>query len=184
MAKLPTAEYRKRQEGNTTVFDVTAAKVPKFTTMIGMGIFCIVLGLGFMGSDPGLTFVAFLMGGFSLWYGLKRDLRPKGYRENASFRVTPETIEVGGRRFAKDDIHRLLIRNGISDQEIYSGAEYINASQAAGLAYRARVGTVANALTVESGGKSTILAGGRDGTTAFGLLSDVSKVIGFQYKDY
>jgi len=29
-------------------------------------------------------------------------------------------MEAAGRRFAKDDIHRLLIRNGISDQEIYS----------------------------------------------------------------
>jgi len=29
MAKLPAAEYKKRQEGNTTVFDVTAAKGAK-----------------------------------------------------------------------------------------------------------------------------------------------------------
>ena len=184
MAKMPIAEYRKRQDGTATLFDVTAAKAPKFTTMIGMGIFCIVLGLGFMGSDGGLAFFAFLMGGFSLWYGWTRDIRPKGYKENMSFRVTPETIEANGRRFPKDDIHRLLIRNGISDQEVGVTQYDMSAAQASGLAYRAKVGTIANALTVESGGKSTILAGGMDGTTAFGLLSDVSKVIGFQHKDF
>jgi hypothetical protein len=181
---MPTAEYKKRQEGSTTTFDVTAAKSPKFTTMIGMGVFCILIGLASLGSGGfGLIFLA--MGGFSLWYGWTRDIRPKGYKENASFRVTSDTIETNGRRFAKGDIHRLLIRNGISDQEINSGAMYdVSASQAAGLAYRARVGTIANALTLESGGKSTILAGGLDNTTAFGLLSDVSKVIGFQHQNY
>jgi hypothetical protein len=184
MAKMPTAEYRKRQDGNTTVFDVTAAKAPKFTTMIGMGIFCIVLGLGFMGSDGGLGIVAFLMGGFCLWYGWTRDIRPKGYKENASFRVTSDTIEANGRRFAKDDIHRLLVRNGISDEELGMVQYDMSAAQASGLAYRAKVGTIANALTLESGGKATILAGGLDGTTAFGLLSDVSKVIGFQHQNY
>jgi hypothetical protein len=185
MAKMPTAEYRKRQEGSTTIFDVTAAKSPKFGTMIGMGIFCLILGLGAMGGDAGFGLVFLLMGGFSLWYGWTRDIRPKGYKENSSFRVTPETIETNGRRFQKDDIHRLLIRNGISDQEMDSGVEYnVSAAQASGLAYRAKVGTIANALTLESGGKSTILAGGMDGTTAFGLLTDVAKVIGFQHKDY
>ena len=184
MAKMPTAEYKKRQDGSATVFDVTAAKAPKFGTMVGMGIFCILIGLASLGSGGfGLIFLA--MGGFSLWYGWTRDIRPKGYKENSTFRVTSDTIEADGRRFPKEDIHRLLIRNGISDQEVSSGYyQEVNASQAAGLAYRARVGTIANALTLEAGGKSTILAGGMDNTTAFGLLTDVSKVLGFQHQTY
>jgi hypothetical protein len=37
---------------------------------------------------------------------------------------------------------------------------------------------VANALEVETGGRAYVLAGGMDQTTAFGLLSDVTKVLG------
>jgi hypothetical protein len=48
------------------------------------------------------------------------------------------------------------------------------------MAYRAKVGQIANGLTLESGGKSILLAGGMDDTTAYGLLTDVGKVIGFK----
>jgi hypothetical protein len=121
------------------------------------------------------------IGGFAIWYGLKRDIRPKGYKEPATFRVTSNTIEAGGRTFKTEDIHRLLIRNGITDQEIpFDGIREVSAAQASGMAYRARVGQIANGLTLETGGKSTLLAGGMDGTTAYGLLTDVSKAIGFK----
>jgi hypothetical protein len=122
------------------------------------------------------------LGGFAVWYGLKRDIRPAGYKEPATFRVTPNTIEAGGRTFKTDDIHRLLIRNGITDQEIpLEGVRMeVSAAAGAGMAYRARVSTIANGLTLESGGKSILLAGGMDETTAYGLLTDVSKIIGFK----
>jgi hypothetical protein len=60
----------------------------------------------------------------------------------------------------------------------------VSTAQAAGLEHRARLATIANALTVESGGKSKILAGGMDKTTAFGLMTDVSKILGFSYREY
>jgi len=34
-------------------------------------------------------------------------------------------------------------------------------------------------LDVEAGGKAYVLAGGMDETTAYGLMRDVSKVLGF-----
>ena len=55
----------------------------------------------------------------------------------------------------------------------------INTATAIGVAHRAKVSAVANALEVETGGKGYFLAGGMDQTTAFGLLHDVSKVLGF-----
>jgi hypothetical protein len=39
---------------------------------------------------------------------------------------------------------------------------------------------VANTLNVEMGGRSTVVAGGMDSTTAYGLMTDVSKVLGFK----
>jgi hypothetical protein len=119
--------------------------------------------------------------------GLKRDLRRKGYKENATFRVTPETIKAAGKTFKKEDIHRILIRNGISDQEVSASGNIemtVSGAQAAGMMYRARVGAIANGLCVETGGKATIIAGGMDATTAFGLLTDVSRILGFSYPEF
>lgn len=176
MAK--TAEYSKRQEGSTTVFDVTPATPPKFGAAIGAGAVGSLLGLGMIASG-GIFLLA--IGGFAIWYGLKRDIRPKGHKEPATFRATSNTIEAGGRTFKTEDIHRLLIRNGITDQEIpFDGIREVSAAEASGMAYRARVGQIANGLTLEAGGKSTLLAGGMDDTTAYGLLTDVSKVVGFK----
>ena len=176
MAK--SAEYSKRQEGSTTVFDVTPATPPKFGAAIGAGVVGAILGLGMIASG-GIFLLA--IGGFAIWYGMKRDIRPKGYKEPATFRVTSNTIEAGGRTFKTEDIHRLLIRNGITDQEVpFDGIREVSASAAAGMAYRARVGMIANGLTLEAGGKSILLAGGMDDTTAYGLLTDVSKTVGFK----
>jgi hypothetical protein len=176
MAKL--AEYTKREEGGMTVFDVTPATPPKFGAAIGAGAVGSLLGLGMIASG-GIFLLA--LGGFAIWYGMKRDIRPKGYKEPATFRVTGNSVEAGGRTFKTEDIHRLLIRNGITDQEIsFSGTREVSAAEATGMAYRARVGEIANGLTLESGGKATLLAGGMDSTTAYGLLTDVSKVIGFK----
>ena len=48
------------------------------------------------------------------------------------------------------------------------------------MGYRAKVAQIANALTLEGGGKATVLAGGMDEVTAYGLLRDVSRAIGFE----
>ena len=178
------SEYQKRQDGSATIFTVTPGKVPKFTTMIGVGAFSVLLGLGTMsGVSGGIGFVMLLMGGFAAWYGWTRDIRPKEHRKPSTFRVTPAEIEANGTTFHKDNIHRLILRNGITDQELLQ-VSTTSAAAMAGMAYKARVGLIANALTVEAGGKSTVLAGGMDETTAYGLLADVGKVLNFNLKEF
>ncbi len=170
------SEYTKRQDGNATVFDVTPAEAPKFWFLV---IFGAVLCLGGLLAMPGgIAFVA--MGGFALWYGWTRDLRPKATRQRTTFRVTADGIESGGQTFKKDDIHRLLLRNSITDQELPMEVYATNTSQQAGMAFRAQASMTANTLNVELGGRSTVLAGGMDSTTAYGLLTNVSKVLGFK----
>lgn len=170
-----TAEYRKSESNGVTTFDVTPAPGPKFGCLLLLGGVVVLVGLGML-SDGGIFMIA--MGAFALWYGWFRDLRPKEHRSPASFRVKPDGIEVGGRTFATADIHRLLIRNAITDQEVME-VYTDNPNVAAGMAFRAQSAQVANALTLETGGKSTFLAGGMDHTTAYGLLHDVSRIIGF-----
>ena len=71
------------------------------------------------------------------------------------------------------------MKNGITDKELPIQQWTTNRNEMAGMAHRAKLSTVANSLNVETGGKSTMLAGGMDETTAYGLLTDVSKVLGW-----
>jgi len=107
-----TSEYQKRQDGNSTVFEVTPAEAPKFLWMVIMGgISCL---LGVFTFPCGLAFLA--LGGAAIWFGRSYDPRPKAHKQNSSFRVTGETIEANGQTFKKDDIHRLIIKNGMSNE--------------------------------------------------------------------
>ena len=71
-------------------------------------------------------------------------------------------------------------KNGINNEVLGNPNVVIpvNAPTAMGIAHRAKVATIANGLEVETGGKSYLLAGGMGATTAFGLLHDLSKVMG------
>lgn len=169
--KTRASEYGKRQEGDKTVFTVTPASAPKFWYLIIVGVVVLVLGLG------GLGIFGILMGAGAIAYGLLRDQRPKDHRVESTITVTPQAIITGGKTFDKGEFHRLLIANPLFDKaglDVYTS----NANVAAGMAHGMKIGEVTYGLTVESGGKSTLLAGGMDRTTAFGLLSDVSRVLG------
>ncbi|HKW13314.1 MAG TPA: hypothetical protein VJS69_02405 [Candidatus Krumholzibacteria bacterium] len=170
------SEYTKRQEGTATVFQVIPASAPKFTYLLIIGAVCAFGGLISIASGFGIVFL--LMGAFALWYGWTRDQRPKDHRVPSSFRVTPDQIDAGGRTFSKGDIHRLILKNGITDKELDVQQWTSNTNVAAGMAQRAKIAQVANSLNVETGGKSYLLAGGMDATTAYGLLHDVSKILG------
>lgn len=175
------SEYKKRQEGNATVFDVTPADPQKFWLLVVIGALCILGGLGAAsGGAGGFAFFWLLMGGFSFWYGWSRDQRPKPYKTKSTFRVTPTSIESNGRTFKTEDIHRLKIRNGITDQELDTGYQMeVTGAQAAGLAQRAKIARNAFGITLESAGKAHVIAGGVDSTMAYAILQDVSKIIGF-----
>jgi len=171
---MASAEYQKRQEGNHWIFDVTPASSPKSLWFTVLGGVCILMGL-FTGPFGWLTLVP--AGAFSIWMGRFRDGRPEGHRNPSRFVVSPTAIEASGRTFPRDDIHRLIIKNGISNDVIPNVLIPVNTSTAMGATHRVNISKVANALEVETGGKAYLLAGGMDPTTAFGLLHDVSKVL-------
>jgi len=178
---MSASEYLKRQEGGVTVFDVTPAPQRKFWFVIIGGGPMFLLGLAFFSSEHFLGLIMLAGGGTALWWGWTHDLRPAPHRAPSTFRVTGETIESNGRVFRKSDIHRLIVKNGISNNVVGIPGVAIEVSNAtaAGAAHRMQVSLTANGLEVESGGKGYVLAGGMDETTAFGLLTDVSRVMGF-----
>jgi hypothetical protein len=171
--KKRDAEYKKSSSGEATAFSVTPASAPKFW-------FLIIFGAAvFLGGFLGLGIFGWLIGAGAMAYGLLRDQRPKDHKAAMSFTATPTTIVAGGRTFNKDDIHRLKIANPWFDRaglDVYT----TSASAAAGMAHGMKLGELCYGLTVESGGKAHLLAGGMDRTTAFGLLSEVSKVLGLK----
>lgn len=171
--KKQDAEYRKSASGESTEFKVTPASAPKFWYLIVIG------ALVFLGGFLGLGIFGWLMGGGAIAYGLMRDQRPKDHKAAMSFSVTPDSIVSGGRITRKDDIHRLRIANPWFERaglDVYT----TNANAAAGMEHGMKLGELCYGLTVESAGKAHLLAGGMDRTTAFGLLSDASKVLGYK----
>jgi hypothetical protein len=171
--KTQAAEYQKKQEGDVAVFTVTPASAPKFWYLIVIG------GLVFLGGFMGLGIFGWLMGGGAIAYGLLRDQRPKDHKQTSTFSVTPTSVIAGGKTFSKEDFHRLIIKNPWFDKaglDVYT----TNANAAAGMAHGMKLGELCYGLDVEAGGKAHLLAGGMDRTTAFGLLSDVSKVLGLK----
>ncbi len=171
--KKQDSVYSKSSNGDQTVFSVTPASAPKFWYLIIIG------GLVFLAGFLGLGIFGWLMGGGAMAYGLLRDQRPKEHKAPMTFTVTPNSVISGGRTFSKEELHRLKIANPWFDRagiDVYTS----NSNVAAGMAHGMKLGELCYGLTVETGGKAHLLAGGMDRTTAFGLLSDASKILGLQ----
>lgn len=159
---MADSEYQKRQDGDNTVFEVTPATVPKYTDGIVGGAICTLV----------FYFISFWLvpiGAALVYFSWVGDMRPKAHKSKATFRVSASAIETNGRAFNKNEIHRLIVNNGITKAaagKIVTGRGHVLA-------------TVAHSLELESGGKAYILAGGMNETTAYGLMKDVSRIIEF-----
>ncbi|MBB3889931.1 hypothetical protein GGQ61_000628 [Phenylobacterium haematophilum] len=170
------SEYVRSERGGDTLFTVTPAPAPKFIYLGVIGAIAVVMGLPML--PLGIVLIG--IGGLAIWAAFIRDMRPPEHRGTSVIIVGPDRIEAAGRTFKAEDIHRLLIRNAVTGQEGDVTIVNPSVSVAAGMGYRAKVAQIANALTLEGGGKATVLAGGMDEVTAYGLLRDVSRAIGFE----
>jgi hypothetical protein len=179
--QMSGSEYRKRQDGGTTVFEVIPAPQKKFMYVVLGGGLLVLMGLSFFSSAHLLSLLGIAGGGVAIWWGWTHDLRPVSHRSVSTFSVTADAIQSNGQTFGKNDIHRLIVKNGLTDEEVGIPGVLIEVprAQAMGAAFRAEVSRSAHGLEVESGGRGYVLAGGMDKTTAFGLLTDVSRALGF-----
>ncbi len=179
---MSASEYKKHEEGGATVFQVTPAPQRKFWFAIIGGGVMLLFGLATISSEHVLGFLMLAGGGAIAWWGWTHDLRPAPHRHPSTFRVTPDSIESGGQTFRKAEIHRLIVKNGITHNVVGIPGVLVPVSTptAIGAAHRMEVSQTCNGLEVEAGGRGHVLAGGMDETTAFGLLTDVSRVLGLQ----
>lgn len=187
-----TSEYKKSNEGNATIFDVTPADPPFFWgqatwVVIGSMIMFGLTGNGFFG----LKMFIVLGCAASVYFALWRSPKTMKYREPADFKVDTSGITTKGVVFPKDEIHRLIIRNHLSGSESsyivhavggnfaanFGGA--LSASSQMVHQKRVRVRSLVSfRVDLEAAGKATTLAGGLTETTAYGLMTDIGNIIG------
>lgn len=179
-----SSEYRKRQEGDKVVFDVTPASCPRNKSILYIAVpIFVIIGLGLLASGITGILIVILVGGPIGYIMFYKDWRPVEHRSPSTFSVSPTEIECKGRTFRKEDIHRLIIKNGMTKSEVahaFVASGRASGSFAVGLQYREKISAVANALNLEAGGNAYPLAGGMSETTAFGLLTDVNRALGIQ----
>ncbi len=185
---MSDSEYQKRQDGDKMVFEVTPSTAPKNTGAFALGVLPILLlGLFAWGMhSTSLTIVVAVLVSLFVYFGFFHDGRPRAHKSHSPFRVSSTAIETNGRSFNKDDIHRLIIANGMTKQQLAldhvagAGNPAMMDSVAVRRGYAQRLSTVANSLDLETGGKAYMLAGGMNETTAYGLMTDVGRVIGLR----
>jgi hypothetical protein len=140
-----------------------------------------------------IPMISGLVGAWLGWSAMGRLLMWKAKRivgtRGGSFIVSESGIDTTtGTFIARGQLHRILLRNGVagSDDHVVTvsggslAAQFGADNVARGAAYRAAIATNSWNLCAEAGGRSTTLAGGMNEVTAFGLLSDVSKILGVQ----
>ncbi|WP_113662753.1 hypothetical protein [Pedobacter nanyangensis] len=188
---MKTAYYTKTPQGDGFLFNVTPA--PKTNGgCAGMFLYIALASLGAMlvGGLIGSSYDRFnqapmiygIIAGLIVFvlimrWGLKRDPRPANHRLPSSFAVYPNRIEMNGQKMNKEDIHRVIIRNTQDNSTIVLGPPSL--SQSAGLQMGDMIKAISYSLNIESGGRTYQIAGGLDEVTANGLLTDVSRILGF-----
>jgi hypothetical protein len=187
---MKNAKYQKRQEGSATVFEVTPGVPGKGCSMILLGVLCFMVAFslfaGYASTSKRMSMATFFIAacGIVFLYVKFGDLRPKAHRKARTFRVTVDAVDTNGMTFKNADIHRLIIKNPLSfgDEPVVITTTIGPPNLGAGIGtmIRARNALITHSLDLEAGGKAYTLAGGMDQTTAFGLLSDVAKILGRQ----
>lgn len=181
---MTASEYRKRQDGDKVVFDVTPASCPRNKTVLYVAVpFFTLIGIGLIASGMTGILIVIFIGGPIAYLALFKDWRPAEHRAPSTFSVSPTEIEWKGRTFKKEDIHRLIIKNGMTKSEVahaFIASGRASGAFAVGQQYKEKIAAVANALNLETGGNAYPLAGGMSETTAFGLMTDVNRALGMQ----
>lgn len=210
---MSRASYRKERQGTDWAFETRPASPPFpwssaiFCFVGGFALFVILAGMASRGGSEVLPFVALFAFAipFIMWKGPKA----ARYRRPASFVVTPTAIRVaqnvGDAELKRAGIHRLILRNHVSDGELaYSPAPTATVFAGSGVAgmtavasavaatalsdtgrqlaarHQNRLAKVSWRLDAESGGRAWTLAGGLDESTAYGLMTEVGSLIGMR----
>jgi hypothetical protein len=192
--------YKKLEQGIDTVFEVAPEMAPSMGWGIMAGakmvnnislsfisLICVLVGAAF--GKIGLI-IGMVVGGTIYWTNtLKR--KPESLltkdRTASRFTVNPEGINFNGQFYKKKDIHRIVIRNEVSERMgdtiiAVSDGSAASRNYAAGARrgadFNRRLAAVSHKVEFESGGVPHVLAGGLTEAAAFAIQSDVGAILG------
>jgi hypothetical protein len=173
--------YQTQQVGESTEFSTTPEEVPYPFVMVAIPGVLLVLIAFASGFFYGILACGFVYGGM---YLLMHSKQATQYREPATFRVSPTSVEAGGTIVPRDAIHRVLIRNHVlkaAEGVIVVANPHVSSGQSntlAGMNWAiSKLGPISYRVDVEARGVPTTLAGGLTEPVAAAILADVSKVL-------
>lgn len=189
------SRYQQESIGEGRVrFTVTPAKVPAASgaPFVLAALFVLIV-LGTMNRSEGSIglILRLAVAGFgsirihrwtNQWFAGRIDkLRSPG----GSFVVSPEAIEALSGIIPRDQLHRLIVRNGVPEMNATVMVHHDGSMQGAmasgahndRMANRAKAAAVSYMLCAEAGGRSVVLGGGMDEVTANGLHTDVNRIL-------
>jgi hypothetical protein len=174
--------YTKNQQGQVTVFQTLPEHAPIPFQMLWLGI---VPSIWFAFIGWQMVVGTFVLFGTFAWL---QSILPSArrYRKPSKFTVSPDEVTVDGKQIARRDIHRVILRNHVLSDYVpvvvvsspHNVIDQTDSGAKIGALHKSKLGAVSYRVDVEAGGVATTLAGGLNETTAFGVLSDVSSVLG------
>jgi hypothetical protein len=176
------AGYDAKQMGDATEISTVPEPVPQPYVLVAIpGVLLVLIALS-MGIVWGVLAAGFVYGAM---YLLTHSKQSTLYRTPARFSVSPNGIQVGGNTIPRDSIHRIIVRNHVrsaagdvmvvADGHPNSGQQ----NMVAGMNWAvSKLGPISYRVDAESRGVATTLAGGLTESTAFAIMSDVSKTLG------
>jgi hypothetical protein len=175
------SEYNSKPAGDSTEFTTTPGKVPYPIVVVAIpGVLLVLIALS-MGFLYGLVAAGFVYGAM---YLLMHSKQATLHRLPATFRVSQAGVEKGGIVIARENIHRVIMRNHVLDAA--SGVIVVpsmvnNTGQSnavAGMNWAIKVlGPISWRIDVEARGVPTTLAGGLTEPVASAILADVTKTL-------
>jgi hypothetical protein len=175
------SEYNSNTVGDSTEFTTTPGKVPYPIVLVAIpGVLLVLIALS-MGFLYGLVAAGFVYGAM---YLLMHSKQATLYRAPAMFRVSQAGVEKGGVVIARENIHRVIMRNHVLDAAagvIVVPSMVNNTGQSnavAGMNWAIKVlGPISWRIDVEARGVPTTLAGGLTEPVASAILADVTKTL-------
>lgn len=178
------AGYDSHPAGDATEFSTTPEPVPQPWLLVAIPGGLLVLIAMAESIVWGIIAAAFVYGAM---YLLTHSKQATQYRTPARFRVSPSGVEVNGTTIPKDAIHRIIVRNHVTNAAasvIVVADGHPNSGQqntVAGMNWAVqKLGPISYRVDAEARGVPVTLAGGLTEPTASAIMADVNKVLQIQ----
>ena len=188
---MPKSAYLGVDSDGSTTFSITPASAPWPVTVMVLVVILFLFGLAALHDSFGGGLLILIVPAAILAWILKRNRR---LREPMSFTVDANGIQVGGSRLPWASVHRLVLRNHVTEREVipdvtlvttpgitgFAGRDIVMGATAGGVmmshasrqAWDRKRALVSWRLDADAGGQATTLGCGMDEVTAYGLLRD------------